>query len=228
VVVLLAACGGGERPTASTGAENQKASDHTASTEQAGCNPEMAGKAVAGDNDTTVLLVKEFRQGDPLLLSGTPTDSTPKAANDLCMVKLNVGPGNPGPSEAPSTSPGIGIEVWLPSPANWNERLHVLGGGGWAGGVHGSTSQVSSVQAAGVAGTEGAVSATTDTGHADTSGGGSFAMKPDGTINAALWRDFAWRGIHEMAVKSKALAATYYGRPAKYSYWEGGSTGGRP
>ena len=49
-------------------------------------------------------------------------------------------------------------------------------------------------------------------------------MKPDGTINTALWRDFASRGIHEMAVKSKALAVSYYGRPAKYSYWEGGST----
>lgn len=45
-----------------------------------------------------------------------------------------VGPGNPGPADAPSTSPGIGIEVWLPMPEKWNNRLHVIGGGGWVGG----------------------------------------------------------------------------------------------
>ena len=62
---------------------------------------------------------------------------------------------------------------------------------------------------------EGAVSASTDTGHANTANGGSFAMKPDGTINTALWNDFAQRGIHEMAVKTKALAAAFYGTPAE-------------
>jgi feruloyl esterase len=51
-------------------------------------------------------------------------------ANDVCVVKLNVGHRNPGPAGAPSTSPGIGIEVWLPSASNWNNRIHVMGGGG--------------------------------------------------------------------------------------------------
>src|SRR5580698_4896027 len=76
------------------------------------------------DELTTVVAVKAFKKGDPLLLSGTPIARTPTAANDLCLVKLNVGPGNPGPAGAPSTSPGIGIEVWLPTPANWNGRVH--------------------------------------------------------------------------------------------------------
>lgn len=75
-------------------------------------------------------MVKAFKKGDPLLLSGTATATTPIAGNDLCMVKLNVGPGNPGPANALSTSPGIGIEVWLPTPTNWNNRIHVKGGGG--------------------------------------------------------------------------------------------------
>ena len=39
--------------------------------------------------------------------------------------------GNPGPAGAPSTSAGIGIEVWLPAKAAWNNRIHALGGGGW-------------------------------------------------------------------------------------------------
>jgi feruloyl esterase len=52
-------------------------------------------------------------------------------------------------------------------------------------------------------------------------------MKPDGSINTALWKDFAERSIHEMAVKSKALTKLYYGKPHKFAYWDGYSTGGR-
>jgi feruloyl esterase len=185
------------------------------------------------DANTSVLLVKSFKTGDPLLLTGTPTPTTPTATTDLCVVKLLVGPGNPGPADAPSTSPGIGIEVWLPGEAKWNGRVHVKGGGGWAGGVHTSLTALAGVTG-GSAGTpantamvEGAVSASTDTGHANTANGGSFAMKPDGTVNTALWNDFAQRGIHEMAVKTKALATAFYGSAPRFSYWNGFSTGGR-
>lgn len=178
------------------------------------------------DANTSVVAVKSFKKGDALLLSGAATASTPVAANDVCVVKLNVGPGNPGPEGAPSTSPGIGIEIWLPSKTAWNSRVHALGGGGWQGGVAGSPTAIASTDAAGVAGKEGAVSSTTDTGHASPAGG-SFAMNPDGSINKTLWTDFASRGIHEQAVKTKALATAYYGTAPKYVYWDGGSTGGR-
>ncbi len=171
------------------------------------------------DASTSVVAVKSFKKGDALVLGGAATAATPVAANDVCMVKLNVGPGNPGPEGAPSTSPGIGIEIWLPSKAAWNSRIHALGGGGWQGGVAGSAAAIASSDAANVAGKEGAVSSTTDTGHSSLAGG-SFAMNPDGTINKTLWTDFASRGIHEQAVKTKALAAAYYGTPAKYAYWE--------
>lgn len=189
----------------------------------------------APDANTKVLLVKSFKKGDALVLTGSATSSTPTAANDMCVVKLNVGPGNPGPANAPSTSPGIGIEVWLPSPANWNKRLHVEGGGGWVGGVHESLTQLAGAmpnrpgaavpEPFRVAGEEGAVAATTDTGHSVSDG--SFAMKPDGTPNTVLWNDFSQRAIHEMAVKAKALASAYYGAAPKYAYWDGFSTGGR-
>jgi feruloyl esterase len=147
------------------------------------------------------------------------------AGDDLCMVKLLVGPGSSGPKTAPSTSAGIGIEVWLPAPARWNRRIHALGGGGWQGGPASSPLLIASPAAASVAALEGAVSSTTDTGH--TAPSGAFAMNPDGSINTTLWQDFASRAIHEQALKTKALARAYYGVAAKYSYWEGGSTGGR-
>ena len=184
--------------------------------------------AFAPDALTQVTLVKAFKKGDAVLLSGTATAATPVAANDMCFVKLLVGPGHPGPASAPSTTAGIGIEVWLPAKAAWNTRLHVLGGAGWAGGVQSSLTGLAGgfgVNPWDVAGTEGAVSATTDTGH--VVGDGSFLMNPDGTINTVGWSEFSERGIHEMTVKAKALALAYYGSAPKHSYWHGGSTGGR-
>jgi hypothetical protein len=177
------------------------------------------------DAQTQVVLVKAFKQGDPLTLASPAPAGTPVAAASVCLVKFNVGPGNAGPANAPSTSAGIGIEVWLPAKDKWNNRFHALGGGGWQGGPAGSATAIASLAAAGVAGVEGAVSSTTDTGHAGP--GGAFAMNPDGTINQGLWTDFASRAIHEQAVKTKALATAFYGTAPRYSYWDGGSTGGR-
>lgn len=198
------------------------------------CDDSMKA-AFAPDANTRVTLVKSFKKGDPLLISGAASATTPTASNDVCVVKLNVGPGNPGPADAPSTSPGIGIEVWLPTSANWNNRLHLKGGGGWAGTAESATTTLvgtnssSSGSVATTAMVEGAVSASTDTGHTGTVPGrdASWAMLPDGTINTTLWKDFSERAIHEMAVKTRALAKAYYGKDAKYSYFNGFSTGGR-
>ena len=183
---------------------------------------------------TTVVAVKAFRPGDPLVISEAVTPAIPRAANALCMVKLMVGPGNPGPADAPSTSAGIGIEIWLPMAARWNGRIHALGGGGFQGGSAGLPYNVASPYAAAVADGEGAVSSVNDAGHASLpknygipDSGGDFLMNPDGSINEVLWRDFAVRAIHELAVKTRALTAAFYGRPAVRVYWDGSSTGGR-
>jgi feruloyl esterase len=181
--------------------------------------------AFVPDANTKVTLVKAFKQGDILTLSGATTGTA--AANDVCLVKLMVGPGNAGPASAPSTSAGIGIEVWLPAQARWNNRVRVLGGGGWAGGAAiSSLTAIGGANAAALAASEGSVTAVTDTGHT-VAGTGSFAMNADGSINTTLWKDFSERGIHEMAVKTKALAAGFFLVAPKYSYWDGCSTGGR-
>jgi feruloyl esterase len=177
------------------------------------------------DAQTTVLLVKAFKKGDALALADTPaTPPPPVAASDVCLVKLLVGPGSAGSAGAPSTSPGIGLEIWLPTPENWNERIHNLGGGGWAGGSHTSTTRIGNAQGGLVAGT-GYVTGTTDTGH--SIGNGSFAMREDGSINTRLWDDFAERSLHQLALKTKALTKGFFGKRQKYAYWDGCSTGGR-
>jgi Tannase and feruloyl esterase len=185
---------------------------------------------------TTIVVVRRFAKGDPLVLSEPVTDQTARARADLLLVKLIVGPGNPGPADAPSTSPGIGIEVWLPAADAWDGRVHAFGGNGWSGGNAGSPNFIAnSMGAADIAALEGSVTSTCDSGHggqrADLGGvassNGDFAMQPDGSIALAQWRDFSSRSVHEQAVKTKALAAFYYGKPPHHAYFEGLSQGGR-
>lgn len=64
--------------------------------------------------------------------------------------------------------------------------------------------------------------ASTDTGHEGKGDDGSYALgHPEKVI------DFGYRAVHEMVMKSKAIIAEYYSRSARFSYWNGCSTGGR-
>jgi feruloyl esterase len=64
--------------------------------------------------------------------------------------------------------------------------------------------------------------ASTDTGHEGGPADASFAVgHPERLV------DFAWRAVHETTVKSKAIVAAQYSKPASRSYWVGCSTGGR-
>lgn len=183
-------------------------------------------RAFGDDPLVSLLSVTAFKAGDPLVIAEPVTPQTMSAMRDLVLVKLNVGPGNPGPAGAPSTSPGIGIEIWLPNPSEWDGRIHTIGGlGGYDGGLHGSTEAVGWFYAALTAGSEGTVSASTDSGHAATNG--SWALNPDGTPAHQLWTDYSHRAMHEMAVRTKALTAAYFGQPHSYCYFEGASNGGR-
>ena len=198
-----------------------------------GCDVSI-GAIFDDDSGTSVVKTRAFKAGDLLALSGDDPGQAIKAARDVCLIKLNVGPGNPGPEGAPSTSKGIGIEIWLPAPEYWNERIHALGGGGFQGGAAGSPDNIGNPMAAAVAFGEGAVSSSTDAGHASVpknygipDSGGDFLMNPDGSIAANLWHDFSVRAIHEQALKTKAVTRAFYGKPARYAYWDGSSTGGR-
>ena len=94
----------------------------------------------------------------------------------------------------PSADSEIKSEVWLPAAAVWNGKFLMEGGGGFVGSVNtgGMTNAIR----------EGYASASTDTGHTD--GSGSFALGHPEKI-----ADFAFRAVHETAVKAKALIAAY-------------------
>ena len=150
------------------------------------------------------------------------------AAVDMCLVKLLVGPGVTAENDktARSYSEGIGIEVWLPTHANWNERIRNYGGGGWVGGGHRYADKIGSKVPAIVNANMGYASGTTDAGQPWYQDG-SFAFLSDGRINAESLRDFSVRAMVEQAVKTKALVNLYYGKAPKYTYFDGHSQGGR-
>jgi feruloyl esterase len=111
----------------------------------------------------------------------------------------------------PSADSRIEIELWLPA-ERWNGKFQAVGNGGWAG--------VISYAALAAAVQEGYAAASTDTGH--RGGDASFALgHPEKFV------DFAYRAVHEMTVKSKAIIWAFYDRAPRLSYWNGCSTGGR-
>lgn len=109
------------------------------------------------------------------------------------------------------------VTVWIGLPlTNWNGRFQGTGGGGFLGGhpnsLRGPVSQGFSAGA-------------TDTGH--TGGSGSFALDSQGRQDWQAIINNAYLGIHEMTVVGKALTQSFYGTAPRYSYFVGGSTGGR-
>ena len=178
------------------------------------------------DADTSVVAVRLVKKGEELK---APDASQPiTAAADLCLVKLLVGPGATAEKDknARSWSEGIGIEVWLPTHANWNERIRNYGGGGWVGGGHRYADKIGSKVPAIVNANIGYASGTTDAGQPWYQDG-SFAFLSDGKVNVESLRDFSVRAMVEQAVKTKALVNLYYGKAPKYTYYDGHSQGGR-
>jgi feruloyl esterase len=141
-------------------------------------------------------------------LPNTTIDSAqPDPSNGWCRVTATV--------THPPSGGRVKIFVGLPV-TNWNGRFQGNGGGGFSGGSAGSLrGPVARGYAAGA----------TDTGH--EGGSGSFALDANGRLNWQSIRDNAHLGIHDMTIVGKALTFAFYGKAPRYSYFVGGSTGGR-
>lgn len=112
--------------------------------------------------------------------------------------------------------PAINFEVWLPLEA-WNGRFRGVGLGAFYGKLPYAVMAEALDDGYAVGGT--------DTGHQSESFDGTWAMK-DGKFNRGVVEDWAYRGIHEMTVKSQAIVSAVYDRAAQYSYFTGCSSGG--
>ena len=152
--------------------------------------------------DTTVTMAQSVAAGafsPPAAGGGGQTYSTLPA---FCRVAATI---------KPTSDSDIKVEVWLPA-SGWNGKYQAVGNGGWAGSItYGAMARALR---------DGYATSSTDTGH--TGGNATFALgHPEKLI------DYAYRAVHEMAMKSKAIATAFYGTDTKRSYFNGCSTGGR-
>ncbi|MDQ2803184.1 MAG: tannase/feruloyl esterase family alpha/beta hydrolase, partial [Pseudomonadota bacterium] len=111
------------------------------------------------------------------------------------------------------------MEVWLPSPENWNGRFQGTGNGGFSGSIYHLALQAGVVRGDAVANSDqGHEAADPATGVAD----GSFIVgHPQSFI------DFGYRATHLMTVVGKAITAAYYETTPQRAYFNGCSSGGR-
>src|SRR3954469_16551587 len=135
---------------------------------------------------------------------GAPAAGEPIPAH--CRVKLTL---------KPTSDSNIYSELWLPAD-NWNDKLLVVGNGGFAGSVQGYGDMQIALRL-------GYATPATDTGHNTGDGpNGMFALgHPEKIV------DFAYRALHDTTVESKRLIKAMYSRNVQMSYYKGCSTGGR-
>jgi hypothetical protein len=107
----------------------------------------------------------------------------------------------------------IPFEVWLPT-SGWNGKYFGIGNGGFAGSIQ------YNLLAASIK--NGYASSSTDTGHQGSATKADWALNQPERIT-----DYAYRSIHETAMKSKGVISKFYGGNPRHSYFAGCSNGGR-
>lgn len=152
---------------------------------------------------------------DPLL--GGPQDPI----TDLNFCNVTVTYTHPGWNDI------INVITYLPFDESWNGRFQAHGGGGYVTGGEGVV-QFSLIPGL----VHGYAVSTTDGGHTLTIAEGntytsSWALSSRGNVDWPLLVDFAYVALHDMATIGKAVTQSFYGSPPKFSYFVGGSTGGR-
>lgn len=104
----------------------------------------------------------------------------------------------------------IAFEVQLPT--NWNGKMYFRGNGGFAGGFPDTSPGLE----------RGYATIKTDTGHQGGILDASWALD-----NREAEIDYGFRAVHLVAVVGKIMIKAYYGRAARFSYFDGCSNGGR-
>ncbi|HUB18637.1 MAG TPA: tannase/feruloyl esterase family alpha/beta hydrolase [Acidobacteriaceae bacterium] len=151
--------------------------------------------------NTTITLAEEITSGAPDIPdAGAPLSGLPA----FCRVAGEL---------HPTADSRIRFEVWLPA-QDWNGRILGTGNGGFAGAID-------YPQLAGYLRRGFAVSGT-DAGHQGESTDATWAYAHPEKI-----KDFGWRAIHLTAGTAQQITRAFYGKPARKSYFDACSDGGR-
>jgi hypothetical protein len=142
--------------------------------------------------------------------------SATTAVQAYCDVQLTV--------TDPAAGKPFRVAVFLPA-ASWNGRFIGTGGASYsAGGPDAPCSW-------GIGGGYDPCSLAAGYATADTDAGvgtdGTFVLNSDGTLDQPDIDDWGFLSIHDTAVTAKRVIAAFYGAGPSYSYFQGGSGGGR-
>jgi hypothetical protein len=150
--------------------------------------------------DTTITIAQDVPAGRFIPPYGRPLDKLPA----FCRLAGTI---------RPSSDSDIRFEVWLPA-SGWNGKFLSAGNGGFAGSIN-YYALADDLK-------RGYATAATDTGHEGDAEDASWAYKhPEKVI------DFGYRGLHTTAENAKALIEAFYSSPARHSYFDSCSDGGR-
>jgi feruloyl esterase len=136
----------------------------------------------------------------PFRLPSARPDAQPVTVPQFCRVTGVV-------------RPELNFEVWLP--AQWNRKYMAVGNGGLAGSVV-YNAMLDPLN-------RGYATSSTDTGHVAI--GNNDASWALGHMDRVI--NYGQRGVHEMALASKAIIRAYYGTAPVHSYFSGCSYGGK-
>ena len=167
-----------------------------------------SGMASLALPNTTITLAVTVPAGSFKPDKPFPEGMAPKPAYDRLPAFCRV-----AAMARPTNDSEIRFEVWLPL-EGWNGKFQAVGNGVWSGEIW------YPLMAQALA--RGYATANTDTGHEGNGMDASFVLG-----HAEKLIDFGYRAVHEMTVQSKAIVAAYYGTAARYSYWNGCSSGGK-
>ena len=160
--------------------------------------------------DLTATLVQNYTGAyDPA------TNSNSIAARNIDFCNVTVTYTHEGQNDT------INVETWLPI-NKWNGRLQAVGGGGWVAGRF-SVSYLAMDDALG----EGYVATTTDGGLGTATSPDPWALNSPGNVNLYALQNLASRSLSDQSFIAKDVTKSFYGQPAKFSYWNGCSQGGR-
>lgn len=176
-------------------------------------NPNISDASVLS---LSAFLVQNYTASSPPFYNPNHGTITPVTL-DFCNVTITHT--HPGANDIVET------QIWLPT-STWNERLQVVGGGGYIAGLFGYMFVAMDGALA-----EGYATASTNAGiyATDINGGDAheWALLPNGSINLPLIKNFAYVSLGDMSVIAKSIVKSYYGSKEKYSYFSGCSNGGR-
>lgn len=158
--------------------------------------------------NTTVLASSYLTNGSTFHIAQVPScggnNTAYKVTNNVCRLSLSV---------ATSSTSAVTLEAWLPDPSVYTGRFMATGTGGEGGCIDFTNIQYGAQLNFATFGM--------NAGHDGQTGFDFFLHHPE-VIN-----DFGYRSMHVEAVIGKAVTKAYYGKDARYSYYNGCSTGGR-